>query len=102
MVPRFTCIDRSCTTSRPLNDFDRPWTSMAISDARGAVSIIAASWRFGGEEHADGLADAQAVRLVGPRLDQIDQLVALLEAVDHRRRVFGRGGDEIDLCGEIG
>ena len=37
-----------------------------------------------------------------PRLDQVDELVALLEAVDHRRRVLGRGGDEIDLCGEIG
>ena len=24
MVPRLTCIDRSCTTSRPPNDFDRP------------------------------------------------------------------------------
>ena len=47
MVPRFTCIDRSCTTSRPPNDFDRPWTSMAISDVAVAASVIelTALWR---------------------------------------------------------
>src|SRR4051794_5219082 len=101
MVPRFTCIDRSCTTSRPVNDFDSPWTSMAISEASVAVSVIAASRRFGVEEHADRLADLKAVRLVRPRLDQVDQLVALLEAVDHRRRIFGHGGDEIYFRGQI-
>src|ERR1700716_3846777 len=98
MVPRFTCIERSCTTSRPLNDFDRPWTSMAISEATVAVSVIAGSRRFGVEEDADRLADVQPVRLVGPRLNQKHQLVAFLEAVDHRWRVFGLGGDEIDFC----
>src|SRR3954464_3432679 len=102
MVPRLTCIDRSCTTSRPLKDFERTWTSMAISEASAAVSVIAASWRLGVEEHADRLADLKTVRLAGPRLDQIDQLAALLEAVDHRRRVFGHGGDEIDFRSEIG
>src|SRR5258707_8995281 len=57
---------------------------------------------LGAQKHAERLADTQAVGSGGPRLDQVHELVALIEAVDHRRGVFGHGCDEIDLGGEIG
>ena len=45
--------------------------------------------RLGVEIDADRLADAQRIRPARPRLDQINELVALIEAVDHGRGVFG-------------
>src|SRR6266850_5701539 len=56
---------------------------------------------LGAQKHADRLADTQGVGSGGPRLDQVHELVALIEAVDHRRGVLGRCGNEIDLGGEI-
>src|ERR1044071_2209775 len=53
------------------------------------------------EEHADRLTDAQAIGPARPRLDQVNQLVALIEAVDHRRGVIRPGRDKIDLCREV-
>src|SRR6185437_15245879 len=96
-------MDRSCTTSRPLNDFDRPETSIATSDAFMATWLIERpSGCRGIELNGDRLPDAKTVRPIGTRLYQEHQLVALLEAVDHRRRIFGLSGDEIDLCRQIG
>src|SRR6195256_3723904 len=57
---------------------------------------------LGAQKHADRLADTQGVGSGGPRLDQVHELVALIEAVDHRRGVLGRRRDEIDFGGEIG
>src|SRR5258705_7335346 len=55
---------------------------------------------LGAQKHADRLADTQSIGSGGPRLDQVHELVALIEAVDHRRGVLGRCGNEIDLGGE--
>ena len=73
-----------------------------VGRARRRVHRLSATGCLGVEIDADRLADAQGIGPRGPRLDQIDELVALIEAVDHGRGVFGRGRDEIDLCGEIG
>ena len=50
----------------------------------------------------DRLADAQRIGPRGSRLDQIDELVPLIEAVDHGRGILGLRCDEIDPRGEIG
>src|SRR3954453_5861088 len=68
----------------------------------GPNSSLVRHWRSRIEKHADRLADAQGIRPARPRLDQIDQLVALIEAVDDRRGIFRRGLDEVDLCREVG
>src|SRR3954464_9054911 len=65
-------------------------------------SSLVRHWRSRVEKHTDRLADPQHIRPARPFLDQVDPLVALIEAVDRRRGVFRRGGDEINLCREIG
>ena len=108
IVPRFTCMERSRTTCRPPKDLVRPCTSMTISGVataaiggiggrgvhRDASGFSASLRRRHGrplrhQRHVDRLADAKLLGLVRQRLDEKDELGALLEAVDHRRREFG-------------
>ena len=55
----------------------------------------------GPSDDADRLPDPQLLRRVGARLDQKDELGALLQAVDHRRREFRRTRDEGDPCRDV-
>jgi len=54
MVPRFTVIDSSWTTSRPSNDFDKPFTSIAMSEPwrrrhrRSAIGVLALRYTLTG------------------------------------------------------
>src|SRR5262249_42527067 len=40
IVPRLTCMDRSRTTVRPLNDLVSPWTSMTVSGVASSALIV--------------------------------------------------------------
>src|SRR5690606_33743998 len=88
--PSRTVIEKWSTTVRPPKRLTRSCTSIAL-----AIGLLR-------KHDIDDLAGFQPRRLaLRPRLDEMDQLLARLQRVDHRRREFGLGRDVADPCGEI-
>src|SRR5687768_12893636 len=96
---------RPSTTFFPSKDLVRPSTSMANSDElprstedsmtpAGRAISHAPLRRRPGREHRDGLAGREVGGLtLRGRLDEEDELGALLGAEDHGRRELGLGRD---------
>ena len=94
MVPRLTCMERSLTTTRPSNDLGQAVhvdDDVGVGFGCGAHRDAPVAGLRGRrcQRNVDRLTDAQCAGLFRQRLDQEDELCALLQAVDHRRREFG-------------